>query len=110
MLTGEFNFKEVKSDDYATKGGENVRGNKLLKLITDTLMTQCVQGNTRLRGVDESRQLIFTKTWSWMKESIMNAPQERATINFGKMSRDVSKKGKILQWQTRLDSRLSSVG
>lgn len=50
MLTGEFNFKEVKSDDYATKGGENVRGSKLLKLVTDTLMTMCARKYKAERG------------------------------------------------------------
>lgn len=44
--------------------GENIWGSKLLKLVTDNLMTQWVQGETKLRGDDEPStfDLVFTKT------------------------------------------------
>ncbi|XP_050692945.1 uncharacterized protein LOC126983856 [Eriocheir sinensis] len=63
LLTGDFNCKAVKWEDYAMEGGENTWGSKLLKLATNNLLTQWVKGETRLRGDDQPSRLdlIFTK-------------------------------------------------
>lgn len=61
----DFSSKEVKQENLATEDGETTWKCKLLKLLTNYLMTQGTLEETRLRGEDELSRL----TWFSQKKN-----------------------------------------
>lgn len=79
VIFKNFSYIAVKWEDFVMKGGGNTSGSRLLKLVTDNLMMQCVQLETRLREDDKLSRLnhqyltqFSQKTWDWLKESVMS--------------------------------------